>query len=81
VFAWREPGEVVFCEVKVGPDRIQDSRCEFLAATLRVRPLAEFLIIEMPRPARKIPAVRPSRPGASPRLRRTGWPWPPVTSC
>lgn len=26
VFAWREPAEVLFCEVKVGPDRIQASQ-------------------------------------------------------
>ncbi len=65
VFAWREPGKVVFCEVKVGQDRIQDSQREFLALALRVRPLAEFLIIEMPRPAGQAPAVRLSRPGGS----------------
>lgn len=57
VFAWRQPGEVLFCEVKVGPDRIQPSQCRFLGNALRLRPLSEFLIIEMPRPARTSPAA------------------------
>ena len=26
VFAWREPGEVLFCEVKAGPDRMPVGR-------------------------------------------------------
>jgi hypothetical protein len=59
VFAWRKPGEVLFCEVKVGPDRIQASQRRFLGNALRLRPLSEFLIIEMPQPARTSPAARP----------------------
>ncbi len=65
VFAWREPSEVLFCEVKVGPDRIQPSQRQFLARALRLRPLGEFLIIEMPdpwqEPPRTGPAAGPSR--------------------
>ncbi len=53
VFAWREPSDVLFCEVKVGPDRIQASQRRFLARALSLRPLSEFLIIEMPGPPAK----------------------------
>lgn len=63
VFAWREPGEVVFCEVKVGRDRIQPNQRQFLANALRLRPLCEFMIIEMPNPAGKVQAATP--PGQS----------------
>jgi hypothetical protein len=62
VFAWREPSEVLFAEVKVGPDRIRASQRRFLAQALRLRPLSEFMIIEMPRPARNAAAGRPSQP-------------------
>jgi len=63
VFAWREPDEVLFCEVKVGRDRIQANQRHFLGNALRFRPLGEFMIIEMPRPSGKAPAVRlPGRP-------------------
>ena len=57
MFAWREPGEVLFCEVKVGPDRIRANRRRFLDNALWLRPLSEFLIIEMPRaiPAEDVP--------------------------
>jgi len=64
VFAWREPDEVLFCEVKVGRDRIQASQRRFLASALRLRPLSEFMIIEMPQPAGEVHAVRP--PGRPP---------------
>jgi hypothetical protein len=59
VFAWREPGEVLFCEVKDGPGRIQASQHRFLGNALRLRPLSEFLIIEMSQPARTSLAARP----------------------
>jgi len=59
VFAWREPGEVLFCEVKVGPDRIEANQRRFLGNALRLRPLSEFLIIEMHQPARTSPAAQP----------------------
>jgi len=58
VFAWREPGEVLFCEVKVGRDRIHANQRSFLANALSLRPPGEFMILEMPQPARRIPAVR-----------------------
>jgi len=78
VFAWREPTEVLFCEVKVGPVRIQPSQRQFLAGALRLRPLSEFTIIEMPRPTPKAAAGRPSsaqavkeRPASA--ARRAAW--------
>jgi hypothetical protein len=65
VFAWREPREVLFCEVKVGRDRIQASQRRFLANALPLRPLSEFVVIEMPRPTGKYRAARlPGRPTA-----------------
>lgn len=65
VFAWREHREVLFCEVKVGRDRIQASQRRFLANALRLRPLSEFVIIEMPQPTGKTRATRLSgRPTA-----------------
>ena len=30
VYAWREPGQVRFCEAKVGPDRIRPLKSDFL---------------------------------------------------
>jgi hypothetical protein len=57
VFAWREPAEVLFCEVKVGPDRIQPSQRQFLAHALRLRPLSEFMIIEACAERRRWPAL------------------------
>jgi hypothetical protein len=49
VFAWREPGEVRFDEVKVGRDHIRDTQLRFvrLALDLHHR-LEEFTIIEVP---------------------------------
>ena len=35
VFAWREPGEVRFCEAKVGPDRIKPTQLRFIELALR----------------------------------------------
>ena len=54
VFAWREPGEVRFAEIKVGPDRIQDTQRKFLTTALRFRALQEFMIIEVPRSRRPV---------------------------
>jgi len=65
VFAWREPSEVLLCEVKVGRDRIHPNQRRFLGNALRLRPLSEFMIIEMPQPAGRVPALRLStRPTA-----------------
>ena len=47
VFAWREPGQVSFCEAKVGPDRIKPTQLRFLEAALRFRQLEEFMIVEV----------------------------------
>ena len=49
VFAWREPGELRFDEVKVGRDRIGPNQPRFvkLALDLHHR-LDEFTIIEVP---------------------------------
>jgi hypothetical protein len=46
VFAWREPGQVRFCEAKVGPDRIKATQIRFLEAALRFHRPADFMIIE-----------------------------------
>jgi hypothetical protein len=49
VFAWREPGEVRFDEVKVGRDHIRNTQLTFvkLALDLHHRP-EQFTIIEVP---------------------------------
>ena len=58
------------CEVKVGRDRIQASQRRFLVTALRLRPLSEFVIIEMARPAGKARAV--SLPGPPAALTAVG---------
>ena len=47
VFAWRQPGEVRFDDVKVRPNRIGASQCKFLETALRFHPLEEFTLIEV----------------------------------
>ena len=47
VFAWREPGEVRFDEVKVGPDRIKLTQLWFVELALRFRRLEQFTIAEV----------------------------------
>ena len=60
VFAWREPGQVRFCEAKVGPDRIKPAQIRFLEVTLRCHRQADFMIIEVARPSmRGEPGRRP----------------------
>jgi hypothetical protein len=53
VFAWREPGEVRFDEVKVDQDRIKPTQIQFvkLALDLGHHP-EQFTIIEVPEQAR-----------------------------
>jgi hypothetical protein len=46
VFAWREPGEVRFCEAKTGNDKIRDTQRRFLELALRFHPPAQFTIIQ-----------------------------------
>lgn len=50
VFAWRAPGDVQFVEVKVGPDRLQDTQRKFLETALRFHRPEQFMIVEI-RPA------------------------------
>lgn len=47
VFAWREPGQVRFDEVKIGPDRRTGTQRAFVERALRFHHLAEFTIIEV----------------------------------
>jgi hypothetical protein len=51
VFAWREPGQVRFCEAKVGPDRIKATQIRFLEVALRFYSPADFMIIEVAGPS------------------------------
>jgi hypothetical protein len=51
VFAWREPGQVRFCEAKVGPDRIKATQIRFLEVALRFYRPADFMIIEVAGPS------------------------------
>jgi hypothetical protein len=61
VFAWREPGQVRFCEAKVGPDRIKPTQIRFLEVALRFHRPADFMIIEVAGPSRR------GEPGRRPR--------------
>lgn len=48
VFAWREPGEVRFDEVKVGQDRIKPTQIRFVKLALDMHHrLEQFTIIEV----------------------------------
>jgi hypothetical protein len=51
VFAWREPGQVRFCEAKVGPDRVKPTQLRFVELALRFHRLEEFTIIEVAGPS------------------------------
>jgi hypothetical protein len=64
VFAWREPSEVSFYEVKVGPDRIRPTQLRFVDVALRFHRLEQFKIIEV-----AAPSVR----GKSERRAATTW--------
>lgn len=48
VFAWREPDEVSFMEVKVARDRIQPTQRKFVERALRLHDQSQFVIIEVP---------------------------------
>ena len=61
VFAWREPGEVRFCEAKVGPDRIKPTQLRFIELALRFHRSEQFMIIEVAGPSLR------SAPGHMPR--------------
>ena len=64
VFAWREPGEVRFAEVKVGRDPIGPNQRRFVKLALDLHHfLDEFTIIEVPGRALPARAKRsPQRP-------------------
>ena len=47
VFAWREPGEVRFDEVKVGQDRIKPTQLRFVKLALGFHRLEQFTIAEV----------------------------------
>lgn len=47
VFAWRKPGEIRFCEVKTGNDKIRDTQRRFLERALRFHPPTHFTIIQI----------------------------------
>jgi hypothetical protein len=48
VFAWREPDEVRFLEVKVARDRIQPTQRRFVERAMRFHDQSQFMIIEVP---------------------------------
>ena len=47
VFAWQEPDEVRFVEVKVARDRLQPTQRRFLERALRFHGRSQFMIIEV----------------------------------
>jgi len=48
VFAWREPGQALFVEAKVGPDRIKATQLRFMEIALHFHRLDDFMIVEIP---------------------------------
>ena len=65
MFAWRTPGEVRFCEVKAGLDRITASPRRFLEVALAFHGLEEFTVITVG----ALPGRRgPARAGRDPLL-------------
>jgi hypothetical protein len=64
VFAWREPGQVRFCEAKIGPDRIKPTQLRFIELALRFHLSEQFMIIEVAGPSRAVRQVTcPGAPG------------------
>ncbi len=61
VFAWQEPGQVRFCEAKVGPDRIKPTQIRFLEVALHFHRPADLMIIEV-----AVPSI-PGEPGRRPK--------------
>jgi hypothetical protein len=70
VFAWREPGQAIFVEAKVGPDRIRPTQLRFVEIALRFHRPDDFMIVEIAGPPRRTPARQPGSP--QPRLERAG---------
>jgi hypothetical protein len=48
VFAWRQPGEVKFLEIKVAKDKIQPTQRRFVERALRFHDPKQFIIVEIP---------------------------------
>jgi VRR-NUC domain len=48
VFAWREPGEVKFLEIKVAKDRVQPTQRRFIERALCFHDQRQFMIVEIP---------------------------------
>ena len=48
MFAWREPGQALFVEAKVGPDRIKATQLRFMEIALHFHRLDDFMIVEIP---------------------------------
>ena len=48
VFAWRQPGEVKFLEIKVAKDRIQPTQRRFVERALLFHDQKQFMIVEIP---------------------------------
>jgi hypothetical protein len=48
VFAWREPGEVRFIEIKVGKDQIRLTQRRFVERALHFHDPKQFMIVEIP---------------------------------
>lgn len=73
VFAWREPGQVRFCEAKVGPDWITPSQLRFVEVALRLHHLHDFTIIEVagPSPGEQRRAPRSAAEAAEPNAGRS----------
>ena len=48
VYAWREPDEIRFLEIKVARDRIQPTQRRFVERAMRFHDPKQFMIIEVP---------------------------------
>jgi hypothetical protein len=48
VFAWREPDEIRFIEIKVARDRIQLTQRRFVERALQFHEAKQFMIVEVP---------------------------------
>jgi hypothetical protein len=77
VFAWREPGQAVFVEAKVGPDRIRPTQLRFVEIALRFHRLDDFMIVEIAgHPPRRTPARQPGNTAAPGWNAPAGNQWP-----
>jgi len=65
VFAWREPDEVRFLEIKVANDQIRPTQRRFVETALRFHRPEHFMIIEIPA-VRASPTTPPTAPAPRP---------------